>query len=243
MLLGPVSLAPLALLAGPGALDFEQIYLQTAPSTVVVVSSVEHGDDTTTEFNGGGVLIDGGYVLTACHVVEFDGKPVERAQLILGDERSEGMVRAGTKVEAKVLRCDAERDLALLKPATAVKGRRVKLAKSDPRPGAPLAGVGPNRNGFPWAVHECRVSGVGRLRMHSTELLGPLTTAPEKLEKVLTLDVACMGAHPLSGSGVFDRAGRLVGLRQFSRYQNENKSGTARNFYITASEIRAFLDE
>ena len=52
-----------------------------------------------------------------------------------------------------------------------------------------------------------------------------------------------MGVHPLSGSAVFDQSGQVVGLRQFSRYETKRESATAREFYIAASEIRAFLDE
>ena len=245
MMLGPALLAPLMLFASPStkAFDFERLYLETAPSSVVVVASVKNADGTTTESNGGGVLIEDGYILTACHVVEFDGRPVSTAQLVLGDKRSEGMVRAGTTVEAKVLRCDKERDLALLKPSKPVKGRRLKLAKSEPRPGAQVAAVGPTANGFPWSLQECRVSGLGRLRMHSTELLGPVTTSPSELSKVTVLDVSCMGVHPMSGSAVFDRSGRVLGLRQFSRYRTKSEAATAREFYITAGEIRVFLDE
>ncbi|MBV1861691.1 MAG: serine protease [Nannocystaceae bacterium] len=245
MFIGPVLLAQLMLSAGPSgnALDLEQLYLKTASSSVVVVASIDNEDGTTTESNGGGVLLEGGYVLTACHVVEFDGKPIARAELVVGDKRSEGMVRAGSTVEAKVLRCDTERDLALLKPLKPLKARQLKLAKSDPRPGAPVLAVGPASNGFPWSVHECRVSGLGRLRMHSTERLGPVTTPSNELSNVVALDVSCMGGHPLSGSAVFDRSGRVVGLKQFRRFRTHDKASTSREFYIAASEIRAFLDE
>ncbi len=242
---GPALLTHLALLAGPQPkqLDLEQLYLKLAPSTVVVTASVKNSDGTTTESTGGGILIDGGYVLTACHVVEFDGKPVTHAELVLGDKRSEGMVRAGSVVEAKVLRCDVERDLALLKPAEPLKARAVKIAKSNPRPGARVTAVGPTGNGFPWSVHACTVSGLGRLRMHSTELLGVLSTPPDELSAVMALDVACVGAHPHSGSAVFDAQGKVLGLKQFRRFRTGSQGVTSREFYIAASEVRAFLDE
>ncbi len=234
----------LAIAASPvkNALDLEALYLKLAPSTVVVHASVGE-EGSIVEDTGGGVLLDGGYVLTACHVLEVDGVQVDHARIRFGDQRSEGMVRAGSTVDAKVIRCDRERDLALLKPAKPVVARALELAKSNPRPGARTMAIGPTSNGFPWSVHECTIGGLGRLNMHSAELLGKITTEPDALPSVLVLDVACVGGQPLSGSAVFDRRGRILGIKQFRRYTTSAESQTGRHFFIAASEIRAFLDE
>lgn len=106
--------------------------------------------------HGTGFLIDGGYVVTAAHV-------------IMTPDSLKLTTKSGQVVEATVEKIDEVRDVAILKPKTPLKGvPPLSLAKTTPDTGKAVWALGHTGNGMwalSWGVSEGVASG-------TVELLG-----------------------------------------------------------------------
>ena len=254
-----LSLSPTLLalaLAGGGPKDPPDpaaLYQKHAAS-IVAIHGIVHGDDDSYTWSfGAGVVLSGGRILTACHVVrtgDHDEIEVDEIEVTFGERDRDGIVRATRRMPAKAIRCDRERDLAVLRVADKLPlPKPMKLRRKAIAPGKKVVSLGHSERGFSWTVHECSVAGVGNLRDDSAEVslaVTPKVGAREK-KKIRDdydkLEVDCV-AHGMSGSVVVDAEGRIAGLEQDSRYRMR-ESGTFNEnfFYITAEEIQTFLDE
>lgn len=249
------TLVALALLGGgpKDTPDPAALYQKHAASIVAVHGIVHDDDDSLSWSFGAGVVLSGGRILTACHVVrsgDHDEIEVDEIQVTFGERDRDGIVRAGRRMAAKAIRCDRERDLAILRIADKLPlPKPMKLRPKAVSPGQDVVSLGHSNRGFAWTVHRCSVAGVGNLREQSTDVALAVTPSTAEREKkdieddYDKLEVECVG-HGMSGSVVVDADGRIAGLEQNSRFQIR-KSGTIENtfFYITADEIQTFLDE
>ncbi len=233
--------------------DLEALYQAHAPRVVYIRATHRDGDEITVN-SGAGVVLDTGYVLATCHSFELDSadgsapERIETAEIIFGSRDRSGMFRVGERMGAKVIRCDSERDLALLRPDKKLRGRKaVRIAKADPKPGARISALGPAWSGYPWTIRDCTVAGIGRPNRHATEIVSALT--PKHAERTAatmnrrTMVEATCADHPLSGSPLLDPDGRVVGLLQYSRFNTNETVPRSWFFYLAPSEIRAFLAE
>jgi S1-C subfamily serine protease len=119
---------------------------KNAPKTVVDVSlrsePMPHGT---------GFLIDGGYIVTAAHVVNSP----DTLKLTTRDHQT---------VDAELVHIDEVRDVAILKPKAPLKGVvPIKLAKTNPQPGRKVWALGHTGNGLwalSWGISEGVTSGI-----------------------------------------------------------------------------------
>lgn len=249
------TLVALALLGGgpKDAPDPTALYQKHAASIVAVHGIVHQDDDTLSWSFGAGVVLSGGRILTACHVVrsgEHDEIEVDEIQVTFGERDRDGIVRAGRRMAAKAIRCDRERDLAILRIADKLPlPKPLKLRRQAIAPGKKVVSLGHSVRGLAWTVHECSVAGVGNLRDDSVDVALAVTPKDAEREKKKIddtydkLEIDCV-AHGMSGSVIVDAEGHIVGLEQESRYRFRD-AGTFNEtyFYITADEIQTFLDE
>ncbi|MEZ4258071.1 MAG: serine protease [Polyangiaceae bacterium] len=119
---------------------------KNAPKTVVDVSlrsePMPHGT---------GFLIEGGYIVTAAHVVNSP----DTLKLTTRDKQT---------VDAELVHIDEVRDVAILKPKAPLKGVvPIKLAKANPQPGRKVWALGHTGNGLwalSWGISEGVTSGI-----------------------------------------------------------------------------------
>ncbi len=235
--------------------DVRENYRAIAPATVII---------RTPNGMGTGVIIGpSGWILTNNHVIDGGEKEdfkikvtVEMGTL----DKSGGMERSGKLLNAYVHKADPVRDLAIIK----LEGNHkdlpsVRLAKTDPAPGEPVASLGHAGSGLVWAIKDGEVAAVGKLSTHLSQLVA-LECSPtedesgckqkhemfEGLKKMLDHDKPLMVVQSTcpnwpgdSGGPLVNRASELVGLNSFGYGSSENRS----TFHVHVSEIRAFLEE
>lgn len=229
-----------------GAIVFVRAIIRTTSE-----SDGKRVTDTTVN-SGSGVLLEDGRILTACHTLRFgenDETDPEEIEIIVAEHDLErGMYHAGRTFAAKEIRCDTERDLAILRVHDEIPTRAtLRIAASDPRPGEAVATLGHSWRGFAWTIRPCVIAGIGALREYGTELFSaPVPEDAEKrredLDATTVIQAACSD-YPLSGSPLIDARGEVVGILQYSRFDNSAEIKVKWYFYIAPSEIRAFLAE
>ncbi|UQA60719.1 S1 family peptidase [Polyangium aurulentum] len=235
--------------------DVRENYRAIAPATVII---------RTPNGMGTGVIIGpSGWILTNNHVIDGGEKEdfkikvtVEMGTL----DKSGGMERSGKLLTAYVHKADPVRDLAVIKLDGNHKDLpSVRLAKTDPAPGEPVASLGHAGSGLVWAIKDGEVAAVGKLSTHLSQLVA-LECSPtenesgckekhqmfEGLKKMLDHDKPLMVVQSTcpnwpgdSGGPLVNRASELVGLNSFGYGSSENRS----TFHVHVSEIRAFLEE
>lgn len=159
---------------------------------------------------GSGVLLEPGKVLTAYHVIQ---KAVDKGKRVFVQFWSpEGVV----SIQVKSIAYDAGLDLAVLRVGKfGVKGR-VRLA--EPVPLTEVIALG-----SPLGVAPCVVSGTG------------VVTGERSSGWV----ASCAVVDGVSGGGVFDREGRLVGT-VVATWREECLS--SQTVFVPAPQIRLFLN-
>lgn len=117
-----------------------------APKTIIDVSLRKEPMP-----HGTGFLIEGGFVITAAHVV-------------LSPDHIKLTTRGHETVEAELVHIDEVRDVAILKPKTAMKDvPPLKLAAENPTPGHPVWALGHTGAGLwalSWGISEGITSGI-----------------------------------------------------------------------------------
>lgn len=169
-------------LGGAAAQDYQEAYRRVVGSVVVVWNPITGG-------RGGGVVVAPMRVLTNRHVTE-------------GAREVEVRTRDGRALPATVLRELKRHDLALVLAQSeqlASIGQPVEISTEELQHGQPLFLVGHPAPTF-WAFSVAWVA--------TGELMG--VRADGRLEKLVYLQ--CLALRGYSGSPVFDRAGRLVGI-------------------------------
>jgi S1-C subfamily serine protease len=115
-----------------------------APKTIIDVSLRKEPTP-----HGTGFMIEGGFIVTAAHVV-------------LSPEQLKITTRSGQTVEAELAYIDEVRDVALLRPKTKIDVPPIALAKADPQPGHQVWALGHTGNGLwalAWGISEGIASG------------------------------------------------------------------------------------
>lgn len=104
--------------------------------------------------HGTGFLVEGGFVITAAHVV-------------LSPDHIKLTTRGGETVDADLVQIDEVRDVAVLRPKTPMKNvPPLKLAAQNPSPGRPVWAIGHTGAGLwalSWGVSEGITSGIVEL--------------------------------------------------------------------------------
>jgi S1-C subfamily serine protease len=104
--------------------------------------------------HGTGFLIEGGFVITAAHVV-------------LSPDHIKLTTRGGETVDAELVQIDEVRDVAVLRPKTPLKNvPALKLAAQNPSPGRPVWALGHTGAGLwalSWGISEGITSGIVEL--------------------------------------------------------------------------------
>jgi hypothetical protein len=120
-----------------------------APKTIVDVSLRKEPTP-----HGTGFLIAGGTVITAAHVIQ-------------SPEQLRVTTRGGQTVDAELVHIDEVRDVALLRPRSALKGvPELRLAEDDPTPGRRVWALGHTGAGLwalSWGISEGITSGIVEL--------------------------------------------------------------------------------
>lgn len=242
--------------------DLRSTYRKHATAVVFVrarrLTTTQEGgqNSTTTTVNyGAGILLADGRVLTACHVLRFEPRdsvaPDDIVIHIGASDDRYGMVRHGPASPVTELRCDKEKDLALLRVSGEFAPRAtIELAETDPSPGDETFALGPSPQGFGWTIRGCVVAGLGVLGDDSSEMLGSATaegaaqmrTELAESSRNIVIQPACAD-YPMSGSPLLDAAGRLIGVHQFTRWSKKGAVPREQHFFLTVSEIRKFLAE
>ncbi|MEM6990944.1 MAG: serine protease [Myxococcota bacterium] len=237
----------------PTGPDLAALYRRHAPAIVYIRAKYE-ADGAPQVNSGAGAVLVGGRILTACHVLRYgpdDAAEVDAVEVIEGQrDPATGAVRAGRRVAAKIIRCDRERDLAILAvtdEASDVAGLRI--ARRHARVGQEVAALGHSWRGFPWTVHGCAIAGRGHpIHDGTARLSAPveslsteaLRQRPKKEPTMLEVDC---DSHPLSGSVLLDAGGAIVGVHQFSQFDPSQTQRDEYSHYVDATEIRRFMAE
>lgn len=225
------------------------LYRDHAVSLVFVRATYRHGETTTTK-SSTGLVLSGGRILTKCESVrrgDNDELDVDSIEVVIGRrDRKSGMVKPDRTVPVKLIRCDRERDLAILATHFPLP-KPLRLASADPTPGQLGAAMGHSWRGLPWTIHRCNVAGVGRPNRDFTKLLSAATATTTQarqkdLDRTTMLEVDC-DTHPTYGSPVAAANGRVLGVLQVAHFDPKHDAPNKYYLYLAASEIRAFLDE
>ena len=206
------------------AVDPVALVRSISSQTVAIIARDSDGD--TTPFCSG-IWIARESILTAGHCAkmleEDDSSPVgSMFSYIVQDEVVAQYEDPKRTHRARVVRYDAEHDLALLEALNPPAHETVRLVNVPPEPGVPLYCVGQD-HGFYWTYIPGAMSGViGELKYLEGKR-GPWlqVTAPVSLG--------------MSGSGSFDSDGRLLGTLSFI------SSTPNVAFYVHPDTIRAFV--
>lgn len=246
-----------------GSKDGTDAYAKAAPSVVII---------RTHSGFGSGAVIDAakGLILTNYHVVRegLQDDFTVKATVEFGKLSKAGaMERLDTKkYEAKLLKADPIRDLAIIKVENAPKDLvGIKVAKKDVKPAEPVYAIGHANIGMLWGVKGCQVSGIGKSEEFAKanlmdcadfdtsggdeETKQECKDRQEMQERVLTMlkdqhqgqvvqtDCSITGGD--SGGPLVNVGGELVGVNVSVRVDPRTSVSTAK--HIHASEVRDFL--
>jgi S1-C subfamily serine protease len=225
------------------------LYAKAAPAVAVVRTA--HGHGTGFFFQPDGTLITNHHVIASGlrHDAQRNGS---YAMVYTGRLSPDGLMQLRDEpLRAHILLVDPQRDLALLKVATAKPATypALSFATTVSKPGIDCAIVGHPGSGLLWTYRTGQVSGIGEA---PRDLVGPLmerlaisgpqrTVVEQRLAKepAVKLLLSSTGAGPGdSGGPLLDSSGTVIGVTQAVTADSRQARFT---YHIHLDEVRRFL--
>lgn len=165
------------------------IYAQLRPAVVLITVSGRNGDSTSFGGRGSGVVIDeNGSILTSLHVLQ-------------GAQTVNVQFYDGSSQQARVVRTQPERDLAVIQVPSLPSGVQPATLGGSVTPGMEVLAIG-SPFGLDGSVSQGVVSAIGRqFRVESTG---------QVLDNMIQFDAAVNPGN--SGGPLVDMQGRVVGI-------------------------------
>ena len=190
------------------------LFRQVSPSVVLIL---------TKDASGSGSLLQGNAILTSLHVVDHN----RQVRVVFKPADPSGKANADEVVAGDVVKVDAQRDLALIRPHSAPKRRPLEISQQDIEVGADVHAIG-HPKGEDWTYTKGIVSSVrpdyewtyGQGEKHRATVIQTQTPI-----------------NPgNSGGPLLSDDGKIVGVNTFIKTGAESL-----NFAVAAEEIRFFL--
>ena len=190
------------------------LFRQVSPSVVLIL---------TKDASGSGSLLQGNDILTSLHVVDHN----RQVRVVFKPAEANGKANVDEVVTGDVVKVDAQRDLALIRPHSAPKRRPLEISQQDIEVGADVHAIG-HPLGQGWTYTKGIVSSVrsdyewtyGQGDFHRGTIIQTQTPI-----------------NPgNSGGPLLSDDGKIVGVNTFV-----TKGAEGLNFAVGAKEIRYFL--
>lgn len=225
------------------------LYAKVAPAVAVIRTS--HGHGTGFFIQADGTLITNHHVV-ASGLRHDAQRGASYATAYVGRLGPDGLMQLRDEpLRAHILMLDAQRDLALLKVASAtpITFPALSFAPGAPRPGIECAIVGHPGSGLLWTYRLGQVSGVGQA---PRDLVGPLmerlaVSGPTRAvveqrlakEPSYKLLLTSTGAGPGdSGGPLLDATGAVIGVTHAVTAEPRQAKFT---YHVHLDEVRQFL--
>ena len=190
------------------------LFRQVSPSVVLIL---------TKDASGSGSLLQGNDILTSFHVIDHN----QQVRVVFKPAEANGRANVDEVVTGDVVKVDAQRDLALIRPHSAPKRRPLEISPQDTEVGADVHAIG-HPFGQGWTYTKGIVSSV-RSNYEWTYGQGDFHRG--------TIIQTQTPINPgNSGGPLLSDDGKIVGVNTFV-----TKGAEGLNFAVGAKEIRYFL--
>jgi len=190
--------------------------IRSVEPAACVIYGQQVGPEGSRTWTGSGFLVDGGYVVTASHVLPEEGGGDAQVYISFDGEHS---------IPVDVVRGDADVDVGILRSKVTLPIPPVPISPTPARPGDIIAIIGAPE-GWPNVVTVGRVSAID---------MSPVNPPDPSWTEMMFVDARILEGS--SGSMVIDVTGSVVGMVMGVIGRNVEQAGVGQNAVVPADRV------